>query len=919
VDNKYFNLITPDVIKNTILRQNKLLKVHFYNLEEIYSILLYSFDDNDILKYAYHHNLTFADSNKLLNTLRSYKLDNSTSDINNYECKQEEAIQNNYLHADDVNKYLLSKYEVLIYGYDKNSFSLIKLLNDNNIQFRFIDDLEFSKLFNINLNQSKHINIYQETFKECLINLNDIFNKLTKEEFNLDDFLIVCPETYLKVLTACGNLYNIKFNFNFIKYINVEGVKAIVETFSNNLDINYVQELYKKEKENSNNLNNYLLLTLEKIIHILVNIYPWFSKEENKNNVKFKDLIKEYLNLKLSSYIKPQTYINGINVVTNINQMYGCKYVYFLGFNDLLINVATDNDLILDIDKKGRTYQLTCVEKNKNTIELINTFIKLNSHLKISYSSFNATEQYNLSSLFMNKEGFISYPQDEKGNIIENNDEFVLNTKDANKLYASIALEKYSKTLNKDQYFIDCYEKLNLENEISNYNNDFKLKDPNYSLFKTFFDDKLGSTLSHTSFDQYLNNPFDFYCKYILKIYLPQTSNPLIGTVAHNYIESGETRFDDERFNKEFEDVIKNVDFQSYNEDFTRNSLYYFAKLTYKNAEKNIKPFIDSESIKAQFKQIILNIDQDKVTEKDKEINKEFEGKFEIKPKEGKINKPFYVTIKIDGIFELVGENKYFVVDYKTTSKGDGYYNFSNALKGRKQQLLLYVLFADQLFSDKNLNMPQYKDYSYLSGKECMGGLIFPILSKDNKVYQTQKKELGFNKVFLGFSLDTNIKMDYVSFGTSLFAKDGDFSMNHKNEIPYITYAHKYYDSLNKSDYDLSLLKIDTSVNYEKDKDQVYTPEEKRKYNQVLLNITALELLYVVNQLRKGVFNINPAYDNHSPINAFSDYKDISFERLNQRHYLDLDRNNPSFNDFNANKTYLDLDEEDSKEEENDD
>lgn len=918
---EYINLIVPSQIKDSILKLNLKLKIHFYSIEDIYDILTFTYDDNDALLYAYKENITYTDSLSILEELRSYYYNDELLK------KKNEAINNNYLHENYIKKHELKEYKIYIIGYSNyENLGFKQLLNDNDIRYEYISLIDFFDAYNIEFQLNNKINIvqkYDEVFKECMDCLNDIALNIKNDldnnkEFNSSDYLICCPQGYLKTLIPTAKLYNLNINSNFKKCINTKGINEIINNFLDTLDTNIL--IKENERLKSENINNDYSLAFSTLLKAIIKILPSFnkiieelknSKDESINNKKelFVSNLKDYLVSKLQSNIIKEKYIDGIPVITSLNSLTNEKYVYILGFSSSLLSASKDKTYLDDIEKTNKSYNLKSTDKNLNNVSSISTNVLLIPSIKISYSSLDPLTKYEQTPFDVTN---IKYSKDFKKD--EGNIKSISANNCSNILYASIFNERYQKTRDQNPLFVYLItnKEMNVKEEINTYNNEFKCKDKNF--FNDFFDTKLSSKISHTSLDTYLNNPFDYFCKYYLGIKKPAKGlNMDFGNLAHEYIESGFSN----SFNKDEE--IKKIVEKLPKEQI--NYATYFLNKGLSNLETYIKPAIDElrnddciEGVTSgYYKQLILDGDE-----------KEFVDTIKIKSLDPN-KKDFYVTIKLDGIFieKTTSEIKNcFIVDYKTSSNPDNYYKTNDCIYGRKQQLPLYALMFNNL----------KEKYSELKNTELIGAFIMPLYSKTTAIKTKKITGINSSQLLTGTCLNEkefknmSILVNYANVSKSFVTEDKKtklvrLSGNLHEGVKALKNTGNLYKTIESFNYDLDKFNVNFDLAFD---EKSLSTDLKDYVRYSLLNVCAFELMYTVDQIRNSNFNINPAYKGKSPF-GYGDYKEISYEKRNQRHILNdgrgdkngcfndftsLDKKEEAFNEFNEENSDENSDEE---------
>lgn len=919
--NKYINLIVPESIKKAIINQASILPIHFYTKEEIYQICTYSYDDNQTVKYAIIEKLNFLDAKKELNLLSKLidKIDENYSNkeielFKYYKAKKDKAINLELLTSQKYKLTSLKNYETYIYGYANLPSPLTRLLKENSINYTFLNDDEFSKVFNVKINtNSRIIKNYKEVSLECFLQLNSLIkNIVSNEKFNSNDYLIVCPNQYIPSLIQHSNLFNLVLNYPTNKIINLESVRKIIDDFSTNLDVNYLKNILVQY---DNNLPNYLQSIFDSINKILNSIS--FGLE--KDNKLTQKIVKQYLEFKSQASYQKDKYYDGIKVSTSLDSASFKKHLYILGLNDNLISSSKDNDLIADKYKENLSYLETSYIKDQNKIKNLETLVKLSSNVNLSFSLSDPLNNYSISNLLPNN---IKHEHDSNSNLIiseipNQNFELIGSTYNLNNsasidknlaFYAGIHNERAKKINENDAFFkyIISQHNYNLTNYISSYTNQFKAKDN--TIFKNMFaynKDGKNFSISHSSLDCYLNDPFDFYCKYVLKLPSKSTPQTLIGTIAHTLIEKRNKSID---FEEEFNSALNKLSDKSL-EGYSVPEIKYFAKKAYLNAKNYIIPGIVDFETTTNFKQLFIN------------DGEEFSFNYKLEPTDDNFD-PILVNGSIDSIFINEDSKKAIIIDFKTSSNPGSYFNKSKNIFGRLLQLPFYSLFFN-LLKDK---YPKLKDYSLL------GAYILSIYEPDSYIHSFKIKG-GANTSHLlnGFSLFTYEQSKQKLFTNySSFIDGDDFRfLQNTDEIKLNKIPVKYSLYLKDIKYKLDKLTISNFLELDETENKVIITNLEKSIKYIFINIALLELVYMSYHIRNGFpslkfkdsyFPIFTSYYKNTPIDSYQNYKDISFADSSQKHqiyYKDNLDNLKQISYFNDFQIDCDVDYSQDEEDEN--
>ncbi|MDH3005052.1 MAG: PD-(D/E)XK nuclease family protein [Candidatus Shikimatogenerans sp. JK-2022] len=597
---------------------------------------------------------------------------------NNFKNKSEKIIKKKFLET-KRGKFYYTNIEKIINK--KNKIKLIKTFNNINI---------YNLLSNILVNNyNKKIKttiIFTETYNNDLffkyiffkykniINYNLYYNL---KNLNLHYFIINIFK--FKIYNKKKILYKFIldfFNNIFIKYIIS---KKKIDYIIYNLIKSYTDSkyIYLKKKIIKNTIllnlfklkNNirYFLLFLKKIINILYNKVKFNIYEKiylDKVNKFIKNLLKiKIVNNIVNLFFLFKKFININNKISYYNfniknyiDIYNIEYIIkesIINFYENII-IILNNNFKLFIKKKSNFKLL--IQKNKNYVNILNKLLTIS---KLSYIIYNKYD-YNF-------------------NIINNNIllQFLINKK-------KIKIYNY-----------------NINNNFNIYNKKIKLNFPkNEKKFHNkrinYFKKIIGYT--YTSIKYYLNNPIEFYYKYILNIKSYDNDYPKIfGIIVHKILFILYKKFINinlnmnhikelkKKVNKEI--IIKKIFNIYYKSIKIYEKQYYFYNIT----KRLIKNIIKNDEY------LILNGNNLKILSLEKKYKKNI-----------RLDKDnIVIKGKIDRIDIL--NNNYRIIDYKTYL----YINNRNVLIYNNEEKI------DYLFNTKEYeNILQLLIYSLISYKK---------------------------------------------------------------------------------------------------------------------------------------------------------------------------------------------------------
>ena len=299
-----------------------------------------------------------------------------------------------------------------------------------------------------------------------------VFEKISELINNgvlLNDIKIIYNDDYDNLIKRYAKFYSI----NMEEELNLQGSKVLKE-FLNNLDkTNSFQDSF--------NLINNKSIFKDKILNLInksISLYDFNIQEE-----VFKELAK---NAKIS--IKYKEMLEKVDITYQGEN----KHIFILGFNDNYYpKIKKTKDYLNDEEKN----LLNIPNSSDEVIEQEEMFKMFISNNKNLYFSVTINNNYNLSR-------YKKFNFEEKEKEITNN----IYSSLAHKLELSKKLDKYYKYLEKDDTLDKYYSSFNKEyNTYSNkYNGNIKIAEP--------------ISLSYTSMNTYIYNPFAYYIEKVLKI-----------------------------------------------------------------------------------------------------------------------------------------------------------------------------------------------------------------------------------------------------------------------------------------------------------------------------------------------------------------------------------------------------------------
>lgn len=431
-------------------------------------------------------------------------------------------VKKDYILKNKDEKVLTKKEFINKYYYNYED-SILKIMNDYNKNYEVAKEM-FKYLVFTNENNSK-----TEKLKNLLEIKNNLIENKSFKNYVKEQELIFVNIPHSKLLNEIGCFNNKEYldkkNFYTVhKNITEEVIyvfEKISELINNGVLLNDIKIIYNDDYDNlikryakfySINMEEEIELNGTKILQdFLNNLDETSSFEKSFNLIKnksiFKDKILKLINRSISSYdfniqkeifkelaknakisIKYKEMLEKVDITYQGEN----KHIFILGFNDSYYpKIKKTKDYISEEEKNLLNIPNSSDEVIEQE-EMFKMFISNNQNL---YFSVTINNNYKLSR-------YIKFNFEEKEKEITNN----IYSSLAHKLELSKKLDKYYKYLEKDKTLDKYYSSFNKEyNTYSNkYNGSIKITDP--------------ISLSYTSMNTYIYNPFAYYVERILKV-----------------------------------------------------------------------------------------------------------------------------------------------------------------------------------------------------------------------------------------------------------------------------------------------------------------------------------------------------------------------------------------------------------------
>ena len=431
-------------------------------------------------------------------------------------------VKKDYILKNKDEKVLTKKEFINKYYYNYED-SILKIMNDYNKNYEVAKEM-FKYLVFTNENNAK-----TDKLKNLLEIKNNLIENKSFKNYVKEQELIFVNIPHSKLLNEIGCFNNKEYldkkNFYTVHKNIIEEViyvfEKISELINNGVLLNDIKIIYNDDYDNlikryakfySINMEEEIELNGTKILQdFLNNLDETSSFEKSFNLIKnksiFKDKILKLINRSISSYdfniqkeifkelaknakisIKYKEMLEKVDITYQGEN----KHIFILGFNDSYYpKIKKTKDYISEEEKNLLNIPNSSDEVIEQE-EMFKIFISNNQNL---YFSVTINNNYKLSR-------YIKFNFEEKEKEITNN----IYSSLAHKLELSKKLDKYYKYLEKDKTLDKYYSSFNKEyNTYSNkYNGSIKITDP--------------ISLSYTSMNTYIYNPFAYYVERILKV-----------------------------------------------------------------------------------------------------------------------------------------------------------------------------------------------------------------------------------------------------------------------------------------------------------------------------------------------------------------------------------------------------------------
>ena len=510
-------IITPSSLKKDILLEtNKLdFDIKFMDKRELEENTFFSYGD-DAVAFVMDKGYSYANAKEILANLYYLKEGTGSSKIDELIAIKKELDDAKLLKYNPVFKYLFVNKKVYVYHYSTKDRELKCLLEQNNINYEFLDD--------VSLNNQLEIYKFKTIEEEVFSVFNMICQRYHEDHIPLNKIKLVnYSSDYDLLVKKYASFYNLPLNFKgdmylydspyfkeFLNMLEEEISKEKSGVLSEEEHSNFYNRVYEKAVDyvTDKKVDNYKVI--DAIKGILVKANRLFEGDREKQ--------KEYIiTLSKNKKLSLNSYENGIDII-DIDYVKD-DYIFVLGFNLLsypLIN--RDIDYISDEYKEKLGINTSSV-LNEIELEKVRNFLNAHNHLNLSYKEKIGKTVF--------------YPS-----LLVDSYKMKINNKYQPKTVYSFKALK-NKVVKSNDLLEDYRIKDGYQNTI-----DINSKDMDFRIYKNDFEtfDALKNQpdvdFSYTSIDTYYSCPFYYYLKYILNLEdYEERFNTELGKKLHTALE----------------------------------------------------------------------------------------------------------------------------------------------------------------------------------------------------------------------------------------------------------------------------------------------------------------------------------------------------------------------------------------------
>lgn len=671
---RYDYLICDYATKNEVLKlRNEFpwLKIKVVTVNEVIAMFLGKLDEEILIELIAKYDFNLEHAKIIQENLifpHTTSFNKKTSELSTI---RRQLISDGYITVDEYASFAFANKDVLILDYLRDHSLLNELLLTANVNVTY---------FTKDYNYIPKLYAFKSDVEEVYYVLNSIAALLNNGVL-ARNIIVLRPQTnYLNLLFALAPQFNIVFQNEGKPLLSFPEVKSIVQSLEQK-EITISELLEGSDKED--------------LSPVLISFYNAFSTIDfNKLPAKFHI---EYIKSVLQKTNFSVTVNDGIKIVNELPQYdFADKHYFFLDFSQTTAPVVPRGSRLLTAEEIKELGMLP-VDKEAliNERQMVKALTNLRN-LTLSYSYIANNEKNDVSplanALGLEKE-LITIPTS----------------------FYSHEYINYLTGLYKDQYryYNIISDELNLLEHANPNSNEFKKFDFRFKGIN--YEHQLPLKLSFSSYDDFINLPFDYFAKYILKIVESGSYALDYGNFVHKVLEES---IDEESFERNFHYYIDKYDFTVKDKFFVMHQ-----KPIVKENFFFLKDYLHRSNPKEVIKEEYISIP---------------------------LNENVTISGKVDRIhlYER-NDKKYLVVfDYKT---GEAHMGTSDIEKGFHFQLPIYSVLVN--------NYERFKDYETV-GLAMNSIKLGPFLFQDENHFKTiVDKDLKF-KALLKYDISAMSAID---------------------------------------------------------------------------------------------------------------------------------------------------------------
>lgn len=737
------SLICPKIIRAKVLSLWPKRNISFYTKKEAIDILCGSGNDQDTIVYAQKHDISWAASKnkfKEFSTLFNPKKPIGLKPVDDLVNEKKIAIDEGCFRIDRLERQCFLKLPCVILGYDsKADGDLFRVLKAENIAYSLADTKEWLKT-EIPEKTALDVALYTRSYEEISWVFSQIASDLDSGRSDAGKLQIVCPQSYLQLLSQLAPYYGLKLDLMLSSW----SATGLVTEFLANHPNCSKEDIYSLIADCQKNAEIFspLLLKLyetESLVEFCEDICGSLRPE----------LRREIFNSVFDSKKKFDSEYRGISVLTSLSDIKPDKELWILGLSDALISTKKDNTMIPDMVKPLCSYAQTAVEKNMASENSLRISLSLADKVHFSRSLIDSEKRYG-TPFFVSSPRFVykEMSQDElKGRVYVTRDS---EERDLRFLFA-MGADRFVRLAERDKTAADilCAKPV-YASLYGDYDPSFDMDQDTSDFYRkvmaAYIARKTHSKndgFSYSSINTYYKNPFDWWCSTLMGIRSPDSFLSLIGVFLHSLAEERKDFDLKSHIDECVSQAEKNGCFPI-DGMIGPNCYAYLLQRNYRNTRDFVLPSLEiNEKIAGVSLLKIQKTDEQKIQSQD-----------EFSPKHIKLFGDLVMQASYDALMvanekDPQGRTTVSIVDYKSTPSTmpkdyEKHFNGNEVFFGRSLQLPVYLMTLPVAIKDYRKN-DQFASFD----PEPKGAFLCAIR---NKFWSDKEKNCG---TFYGMKLES--------------------------------------------------------------------------------------------------------------------------------------------------------------------